>query len=271
MKGTKLKYIPENNNSESGNSNQVFGIMPLVLSRTKIDDGDHHISGLGIADSQGRVWGIHAGTSASGGQQYNENTPTYTLDLDKTVSSTSPAYTLTLNDGGDGLVSEFRWSSDKWADSPNDQAYKYFLGMSIDAPDYRSTDGKSNFLTLFGGDTGNNDFILSSVIGDQNRTLIIMRSPYLNEPAKIMSGHDKKDDIKIHHEGLDDNNGYHVYEMNFDFIISADNKSGIDVKNNGVIKHQLVFKPITDRDIEDMQNTLNQNSTKTPLLPNYGI
>lgn len=63
------------------------------MSGSKLNNGS--ISGLGLIDSNSRIWGKGASASQSG-QAFGANTATYTLMLNDTVSTTSPAYPLIL-------------------------------------------------------------------------------------------------------------------------------------------------------------------------------
>ncbi len=265
-----LKYA-----SNDGKAYQLLGVMPLILSTTKSEGTE--VTGLGLADSNGRIWGINASLSASG-QQYASNTPTYTLDLSKTVSASSPAYTLTLNDGGDGLVSEFIWRASSNG-TANDYAYKYFLGMSIDAPQLvpGSIDiqgdmpGSGTFWTHGSGqvvvanpkdqpDLIQTDFNYDGLTAlSTYKSYITMNLPYTNT-TKIMTGSDR--------EQLR-NWGDSYLKLGIKAVFSSIMQNSI--APGGVIKHQLVIKPISESDIQDMQNALNDNSKKTPLLPNYGF
>ena len=266
-----LKYVPDN-----GKPTNILGIIPVVLSKSKMVN--NKITGLGVIDSKGRIWGLNAGTGGDGGDNFTANTLTYTLDLSRTVgsNSTSPAYPLTLEDDGDGLVLETRGKApngNTWEYTYN----KYVLGVSFDnnfskgAFNDPGLDGNKWYWNMFrGGDIGNNCYLVNRSFpiwpGDIYNITTEHNYPYLNGNnfLKFMAN--------LSHST--DKTGATVF-----FTSPFCKKMISDIPEHGdltatdlgkyTLKHQLVITPITNAVAKDMGAVLYNTPGKQPLLPTY--
>ncbi len=267
-----LKYVPDN-----GKPTNILGIIPVVLSKSKMVN--NKITGLGVIDSKGRIWGLNAGTGGDGGDNFTAKTLTYTLDLSRTVgsNSTSPAYPLTLEDDGDGLVLETRGKApngNTWEYTYN----KYVLGVSFDnnfskgAFNNPDQDGNKWYWNMLkGGDIKNSCTQVPLMVWDNVIYFITLEHyyPYLNgnNLAKFM--------VELSHGAQSVSLGHsldrYIYIPCEQMISDIPEQSKFTATDLGkyTLKHQLVITPITNAVAQDMGEVLANTPGKQPLLPTY--